>query len=98
MHRQVGVAKPGPDGIMRRGLMIRHLVMPNGVAGTERVIAWIAENLPADTDLNLMSQYRPEYRAFEFPEISRRITRREYEDAVRWAREAGLSNLDVQGY
>jgi putative pyruvate formate lyase activating enzyme len=98
MNRQVGVAKPAPNGIMYRGLMIRHLVMPNGVSGTESVIGWIAENLPKDTYLNLMSQYRPEYRAFEFPEISRRLTRREYYEAVRWAREAGLTNLDIQGY
>jgi putative pyruvate formate lyase activating enzyme len=98
MHRQVGVAKPDPDGIVRRGLMIRHLVMPNGVSGTKQVVEWIAENLPKDTYLNLMSQYRPEYKAFEHPEIARRLTGREYEDAVGWARAAGLTNLDIQGY
>jgi putative pyruvate formate lyase activating enzyme len=98
MHRQVGVARPGPDGIMRRGLMIRHLVMPNAVSGTKHVIGWIAENLPKDTYLNLMSQYRPEYKAFEYPDIARRLTRAEYSDAVQWARAAGLTNLDVQGY
>ena len=98
MNRQVGVAKPASDGVMRRGLMIRHLVMPNGVSGTRGVIDWIAENLPKDTYLNLMSQYRPEYRAFDYPEIARRLTRSEYDEAVRWARDAGLTNLDVQGY
>ena len=98
MHRQVGVARPGPDGIIRRGLMIRHLVMPGGVSGTRRVIEWIAENLPKDTYLNLMSQYRPEYEAHQYPEIARRLTRREYGDAVGWAKEAGLTNLDIQGY
>ena len=98
MHRQVGVAKPAADGIMHRGLMIRHLVMPNGVSGTKNVIEWIAENLAKDTYLNIMSQYRPMYKASEYPEISRRITRREYNDAVRWAKEAGLTNLEIQGY
>ncbi|HER44433.1 MAG TPA: radical SAM protein [Candidatus Eisenbacteria bacterium] len=98
MHRQVGVARPGPDGIMRRGLMIRHLVMPNDVSGTKGVIEWIAGNLPRETYLNLMSQYRPEYEAFEHPEIARRLTRAEYADAVRRARGAGLTNLDIQGY
>ncbi len=98
MHRQVGVARPDPDGIVRRGLMIRHLVMPNGVSGTRQVVEWIAGNLPKDTYLNLMSQYRPEYEAFEHPDIARRLTREEYADAVRWAREAGLTNLDIQGY
>jgi len=98
MHRQVGVAKPAQDGLMYRGLMIRHLVMPNRVSGTKKVIEWIAENLPKDTYFNLMSQYRPMYKAFEYPEISRRITRQEYNDALKWAKETGLIRLDIQGY
>ena len=97
MHRQVGVAKPAKNGPMYRGLMIRHLVMPNEVSGTKGVIEWIAKNLPKDTYLNLMSQYRPMYKAHDYPEISRRLTRKEYADAVKWAREAGLTNLDIQG-
>jgi putative pyruvate formate lyase activating enzyme len=83
---------------MYRGLMIRHLVMPNGVSGTKKVLEWIAENLPKDTYVNIMSQYRPMYKAFDYQEISRRITREEYADAIRWAEEAGLTNLDIQGY
>jgi len=98
MHRQVGVAKAASDGLMYRGLMIRHLVMPNRVAGTKKVIEWIAQNLPEDTYLNIMSQYTPMYKAFEYPEISRRITREEYAEAVKWAKDAGLTNLDIQGY
>ena len=98
MHRQVGVARPAEVGLMYRGLMIRHLVMPNNVSGTKEVIAWIANNLPKDTYLNLMSQYRPMYKAFEHPEIARTITQEEYADAIRWAQEVGLTNLDIQGY
>ena len=98
MHRQVGVAKPASDGLMYRGLMIRHLVMPNRVGGTKEVIEWIAENLPKDTYLNIMSQYRPMYKAFEYSEISRGITWKEYAEAIRWAKEAGLTNLDIQGW
>lgn len=93
MQRQVGVARPDADGIIRRGLMVRHLVMPNNAARTDKVISWIAENLPKDTYLNLMAQYIPVYRASEYPEIARRITKEEYEQAIRWAREAGLTNL-----
>ncbi|MFH1779474.1 MAG: radical SAM protein [Candidatus Omnitrophota bacterium] len=96
MHRQVGVAKPAKDGLVYRGLMIRHLVMPNNVGGTKEVIKWIAENLPKDTYLNIMSQYRPMYKAFDYPQISRRITRQEYEETVGYARELGLTNLDIQ--
>jgi putative pyruvate formate lyase activating enzyme len=97
MHRQVGVAVPAEDGLMYRGLMIRHLVMPNEVSGTRQVVEWIAENLPKDTYLNLMSQYRPMYRAHEHPDIARRITREEYADAVTRAMAAGLTRLDLQG-
>ncbi|NSW95603.1 MAG: radical SAM protein [Bacteroidales bacterium] len=98
MHRQTGVAKPAQDGLMYRGLMIRHLVMPNNVSGTKDVIKWIAENLPKDTYLNLMSQYTPVYKAVDYPEIARKITREEYYSAVNYAREAGLTNLEIQGY
>jgi len=98
MHRQVGIAKPAKDGLVYRGLMIRHLVMPNQVSGSKDVIGWIAKNLPKDTYVNLMAQYRPMYKAFDYPKISRRITRREYGEAVTWAKAAGLTNLDIQGY
>jgi len=81
-----------------RGLMVRHLVMPNRVSGSRKVIDWIAENLPKNTYLNLMSQYRPMYKAFDYPEIARRITEEEYLDAVHYASEAGLTRLDIQGH
>jgi putative pyruvate formate lyase activating enzyme len=97
MHRQAGVAKPATDGIMYKGLMIRHLVMPNNVSGTKEVVEWIAANLPKDTYVNLMSQYRPMYKAFDYPDISRRLTKDEYLSAIKWAKEAGLTNLDIQG-
>lgn len=97
MHRQVGVARPASDGLMRRGLMIRHLVMPHRVSGTKEVIRWIAAHLPKDTYVNIMSQYTPTYKAFEYPKISRRITRDEYAETIRWAREAGLTRVQVQG-
>ncbi len=96
MHRQVGVAHPGSHGLMERGLMIRLLVMPNGVSGTREALHWIARNLPRDTYVNLMSQYVPTFKALEYSELSRRITREEFRDAVRWAREEGLLNLDIQ--
>ena len=98
MHRQVGVAKPPEDGIMQRGLMIRHLVMPNNVAGSERIMEWIAEYLPKDTYVNIMAQYSPHFKAYDYPELSRRITREEYFKVVNKAQEVGLTNLDIQGY
>ena len=96
MHRQVGSARPDSDGITRRGLMVRHLVMPNNVGGTGGVLMWISGNLPKDTYVNLMPQYRPLYKAFDYPEIARGITAEEYKDAARLAAEAGLTNVRLQ--
>ncbi|HDS07540.1 MAG TPA: radical SAM protein [Bacteroides sp.] len=98
MNRQVGVAIPAANGLMKRGLMIRHLIMPNRVSGTKQVIEWIAANLPKDTYLNLMSQYRPTHMAEAYPALSRSIARREYAEAIRQAQQAGLTNLEIQGY
>ncbi|UCD23104.1 MAG: radical SAM protein [Gemmatimonadota bacterium] len=97
MHRQVGVAQPAEDGLMYRGLMIRHLVMPNDVGGSKQVMSWIAQNLPRDTYVNIMSQYRPMYKADEYPDIARRLHRSEYREVVEHARQLGLTNLDIQG-
>jgi putative pyruvate formate lyase activating enzyme len=98
MHRQVGVARPASNGLMQRGLMIRHLVMPNNVSGSKEVVSWIADNLPKDTYVNIMSQYRPLYKATDYKGIARRISKREYMDVVDWARQKGLMNVDIQGY
>ena len=97
MHRQVGIARPAVDGLMHRGLMIRHLVMPNNVGGSVGVMEWIAGNLPKDTFVNIMSQYRPMHKADNYPEIARRITTGEYREVVVRALELGLTNLVIQG-
>jgi putative pyruvate formate lyase activating enzyme len=94
MHRQVGVHAVNSQGITIRGVMIRHLVMPNRVAGTETFVRWVAENLPKSTYVNIMHQYRVAYKAFEYPKIWRRIDVEEYLEAMRWAEEKGLTNLD----
>jgi len=94
MHRQVGTVVTDDKGIALRGLMIRHLVMPNRVAGTQEFVRWVAETLPKDTYVNIMSQYRVEFRAFEFEAIARAITSAEFVEAMEWAKAAGLTNLD----
>ena len=98
MQRQVGVAKPAKDGVIYRGLMIRVLVMPDRVSGSEEVVEWIAQNLPKDTYVNIMAQYSPQYKAYDYPQISRRITAAEYKRVVNRAKESGLTNLDIRGY
>jgi len=94
MHRQVGELIVDARGIALRGLMIRHLVMPNRVAGTRELVQWVAANLSTKTYVNIMSQYRVEFMAFNFPQIARAITSEEFVEAVQWAKEAGLTNLD----
>jgi len=59
---------------------------------------WIAEYLPKDTYVNIMAQYNPLYKAYDYPEISRRITREEYQAVVRRAKQVGLTNLDIQTF
>ncbi|THB78966.1 MAG: radical SAM protein [Desulfobacteraceae bacterium] len=98
MHGQVGVAHPTKKGIMQKGLMIRHLVMPNNTGGSEKIMSWIARKLPKDTFVNIMAQYNPLYKAYDYREISRRITGKEYKKVVKRAKKLGLTNLDVQGY
>jgi putative pyruvate formate lyase activating enzyme len=95
MHRQVGKLSVDARGVATRGLIIRHLVMPQNIAGTDRFVRWVARELTTDTYVNLMRQYRPEHRAREYPELSRRITPEEWEQALAWAREAGLTNVDT---
>jgi len=95
MNRQVGTAQPEHKGVVSRGLMIRHLVMPANVSGSMEAMRWIAGNLPADTYVNIMIQYRPAYRAHLFPEIDRYISREEYAGVVDEARKCGLTNLDA---
>ena len=93
MHRQVGDLETDSRGIATRGLIVRHLVMPNNIGGTDRLVRWITEELGKDTYLNLMAQYRPEYKAFDHPAVARRLTNEEWKQAVAWAKEAGLENL-----
>lgn len=98
MHRQVGVAVTPANGIMKTGLMIRHLVMPNNISGSKEIMKWISENLPKNTYINIMSQYYPYYKAREFSEISRDINPDEYYEIIDFAKKCGLNNLEVQGY
>ena len=94
MHRQVGDLEVNSRGIAVRGIIMRHLIMPNRIAGSEKFLKFVAENLSKNTYLNLMRQYRPEYKAFDYPEIARRITRKEYEEVLNWAKKYGLNRLD----
>jgi putative pyruvate formate lyase activating enzyme len=94
MHRQVGDLVLDEHGIAQRGLLVRHLVLPHGIAGTEQVLAFLAGEISRNTYLNLMDQYRPCYRADEYPDLDRPITREEYREALDAAARHGLERLD----
>ena len=95
MHRQVGELQEDSDCVARRGLIIRHLIMPDNIAQTARFAEWVATELGPNTRVNLMAQYRPEHKAFDHPEISRRINAQEWEEARKSAKSAGLTHIDL---
>jgi len=94
MHRQVGDLQINEDGIATRGLLVRHLVLPEGLAGTDETTRFIAQRVSKDTYINLMDQYRPCYKADTVAALRRGITRREYEEAVQIASRNGLWRFD----
>ncbi len=94
MHRQVGDLVLDEDGIARRGLLVRHLVLPERLAGTEAVVSFLAREISRNTWLNLMDQYRPAYRAFGLPPLDRRVTPAEMREAYALAMRCGLHRFD----
>lgn len=96
MFRQVGPPAFDDDGIVRRGLIVRHLVLPGRVEESKRVLEWIASNLPREVYVSIMSQYIPAGTAKLHPEINRRISQREYDEVVDFAIELGIENGFIQ--
>lgn len=92
MFRQVGNLTTN-KGIAVKGLMLRHLLLPNRVSGAEEFLRFVAENLSKTTYINIMRQYRPEYKAMEYTKIARRLKRSEYTEALNWAKKYGLNRL-----
>ncbi len=97
MHRQVGDLVLDERGVARRGLLVRHLVLPGGLAGTEHVLEFIAREISPRTYVNVMDQYRPCYRADEVPALARPIRPEEYDEATDHARRLGLTRGLLDG-
>jgi putative pyruvate formate lyase activating enzyme len=95
MYRQVGNLILDENGIAIKGLIVRHLVLPNNLAGSEKIFKFLKEEISEDVFLNIMDQYYPCYLAFQFPEISRRITEEEFEKVVNLAKEIGLKRIYI---
>ena len=92
MYRQVGPLHI-VDGLAQRGVVIRHLVLPENMGGADVFVRWVVSEFGPDAHVNIMSQYWPAFRANDFPPLNRRITQVEFAQAMRWAREAGLHNF-----
>jgi putative pyruvate formate lyase activating enzyme len=91
MHRQVGDLKVDEKGVAYRGLLIRHLVLPNNIAESEKVLEFIANRLSKESYVNIMAQYRPCGKAYEYKELSRRPSSSEYIKVIEFARKLGLN-------
>lgn len=94
MHRQVGDLRLDRRGVAVGGLLIRHLILPEGLSGTEKVLRFIARELSPHTYVNLMSQYYPAFQAKKYPELNRRPSRQELDRAVELARKLGLKRVE----
>jgi putative pyruvate formate lyase activating enzyme len=94
MHQQVGDLQLDEDGLATHGLLVRHLVLPHNLAGTEKITKFLANEISKDTYINIMDQYHPCYKANQYPELMRRISSQEYYYALDTAKDAGLSRLD----
>ena len=97
MHRQVGDLVLDENGVALRGLLVRHLVLPNAIAGTADIVRFLANEVSPNTFLNVMDQYRPCFKAGNIPDLNRPITRNEYREAIRLAEVAGLHRLEGRG-
>jgi putative pyruvate formate lyase activating enzyme len=94
MHRQVGDLQLDEQGIAQCGLLVRHLVLPNSLAGTEETVAFLAQEVSTNTYLNIMAQYHPCYKAFDMPQLSRPVSKQEFYEAIDLAHRQGLNRLD----
>ena len=96
MYRQVGTPVLDENGVMKKGLMIRHLILPNEVQNSKKVLKWIKENIDSNVYVSIMAQYFPTYKAKEIPEIARKITKEEYEKVENYLYELELQNGYIQ--
>jgi putative pyruvate formate lyase activating enzyme len=94
MHRQTGDLEVNKEGVAQRGLLVRHLVLPYGLAGTKGIVHFLSEEICRNTYVNIMAQYHPCHEALRIPSLGRPISSLEFREALSLAREAGLSRLD----
>lgn len=96
MYNQVGKYKFDNRGIMQRGMIIRHLILPNNIENSEKVLKWIEQNMPQDIYVSIMAQYFPTYKAKEIGELNRKLTIDEYEEVENYLYSLNLENGYIQ--
>ena len=96
MYRQVGIPKLDDNGIMKKGLMIRHLILPNQVENSKQVLKWIKENIDNNVFVSVMAQYFPTYKAKEIEGLNRKLTKEEYEEVENYLYDLDLENGYIQ--
>jgi putative pyruvate formate lyase activating enzyme len=90
MHRQVGNLRVDKQGVAQQGLLVRHLVLPNRLAGTREIVHFLAQKVSTKTYLNIMAQYQPCYKAFNMPQLARSVNKEEFYEAFELAHQQGL--------
>ena len=96
MYRQVGSPKINEKGIMQKGLMIRHLILPNNIKNSKNILKWIKENIDNNVYVSVMAQYFPTYKAKEMKDLNRKLTKKEYEEVEQYLYELDLENGYIQ--
>lgn len=96
MYRQVGQPMLNKNGIMRKGLMIRHLILPNNVENSKYILKWIKENIDNNVYVSIMAQYFPTYKAKETEDLNRKLTKKEYEEVENYLYDLNLENGYIQ--
>lgn len=98
MERQVGKPTFAKNGMIKKGLIVRHLVMPNHIENTKKVLKWFKENMQEEIYISIMTQYFPTYKATEYNEINRKITKKEYDEVERYLEELEIQNGYMQDF
>ena len=98
MYRQVGAPQFNEKGMITKGLIIRHLVLPNNIENTKEVLKWIKENIAQEVYVSIMMQYFPAYQAKEYNEINRKLTKEEYQEIEKYIYDIGIENGYIQDY
>ena len=96
MYRQVGSPKLDRYGMIQKGLMIRHLVLPNNIENSKKILKWIKENMDENVYIDIMAQYFPTYKAKEIKEISRKLTKEEYQEIEEYVYQLEIKNGYMQ--